>query len=252
MCTRIALLLACTAAVASASPIVFLNVPLTWRPAYTAKVVVVGVPSNSTVTLYVPMSLRDAHVHAYPTPLGIEPRQRYVFDAVDGELASVGVFTGTLPRASTVSFAVNGTEAFGPVRFPVTVCARPRPPGTRCWTNEATWATPTAYEWLLSCRLVAIGSLLFWSLAVCFVCFCLCRLHRDPDDTTSYGRVVATKAQRVGQRNKRRRRRRRRLRSDTASKYAIGTESESSSDDETELLAKTSSAADEEEALAAL
>ena len=251
MCTRIALVLACTAAVASASPIVFLNVPLTWRPAYTAKVVVVGVPSNSTVTLYVPMSLRDAHVHAYPAPLGIEPRQRYVFDAVDGELASVGVFTGTLPRSSTVSFAVNGTEAFGPVRFPVTVCARPRPPGTRCWTNEATWATPTAYEWLLSCRLVAIGSLLFWSLAVCFVCFCLCRLHRDPD-ATSYGRVVATKAQRVGQRNKRRRRRRRRLRSDTASKYAIGTESESSSDDETELLAKTSSAADEEEALAAL
>ena len=163
-------------AATAATPSVLMDVVPSWQPLYTATVFVSNVPSGNAVTLYIPMQLREASVRVTPELTEFK-HDRFVFDAIDGELASLAVWAPTGGDLSTVKFHINGTEVFGPVRFPVTVCANPLPSGSRCWTNEAQWASPTAYEFLLSCRLVAIGSLVFWTIAACSVCFCIFRMR---------------------------------------------------------------------------
>lgn len=169
---------------------VFTTSPVHWpNDEYRGKVTIVGAPKNSSVTLYIPFALRNAEVvvkswlpHYNPMPLSLD--YRYVFDAEEGELTSATTSTGSMlvPEIGYVNvpfnFEINGTEMFPPIRFPVTVCPLAHVSAGDCWSNEVTWASPTAYDWILSCRMVAVGSLVFWTLAVCIVCACLARIGR--------------------------------------------------------------------------
>ena len=76
----------------------------------------------------------------------------------------------------------------------------------KCWTNELSWATPTAYDRIMSCQVVALGVLIFWFVLALLLCACMCRrrgifagrrrrdrgdhsalLSHDPGDTYSDG-----------------------------------------------------------------
>lgn len=148
------------------------------HPDFSASVTVTDVHETSKITVYVPFQLQDA---VYSTPssnMKCESQTRNIFAAAHEEIGSIVCVTGP-SRLPEFTILVNGTLVFEPVRFIVTVCpiSDNADIASRCWTNEASWRSPSAYEQLMSCQLVAAGVLVFWFVVAAIMCVCLCRHH---------------------------------------------------------------------------
>ena len=140
-------------------------------PFYRTNLTIENVQKDSTVAITLPYNY---HVVTKPTitPAAVTCvwSHRTLFNE---EFGSAKCDTGHEDlRAITVAF--NGTAVFLPVRFPVIICGYVNP--DRCWTNEHIWSTPSPLEQLVSCEVVAIVVLVFWSLAGCMICVCMRRV----------------------------------------------------------------------------
>ena len=147
------------------------SVILSRTPVFSAGVTVTDVRGDSAVSIYIPYNLARAVVNA-PPGVDCVGETRNFFAAAKGELASIRCTTGAA-NLDALRLVVNGTVVFEPVRFIVSVC--PVNDSTRCWSNEESWRSPSAYDQLMSCQLVAAGVLIFWFVLAMFLCACVCR-----------------------------------------------------------------------------
>lgn len=143
------------------------------RAPFAAVLTVKDVRAHSVVEVFLPYNLRHAVFARYPEAT-CTTTTRNVFAATSAEIASIRCTTGT-GDLDRLQFDLNGTIVFEPVRFIVAVCAADVPQPSRCWTNELEWASPTAYDRIMSCQLVAFGVLIFWLLIALMLCGCMCK-----------------------------------------------------------------------------
>ena len=148
---------------------------ITSRTPFSALLILNNVRPHSKITISIPLNLGDA---VYTPPYGLECVivTRNIFFASSPEISSIACKTGESEYAR-LQLEINGTLAFETARFPVSICpdSTDIDISTRCWTNEEQWRSPTAYDRLMSCQIVAFGVLLFWVIVGLMICSCVCR-----------------------------------------------------------------------------
>lgn len=147
------------------------TVEVSKTPSYQSRLEIINVVADSIINIMVPYNyhvLKDPTVT--PASVTCHWSHRNIFN---DEISSARCTNGA-DNVDLMTIAFNGTAVFLPVRFPVTICANSYT--NRCWTNEHIWSTPSPLEQLISCQVVAIVVLVFWSVVGCTLCVCLRRV----------------------------------------------------------------------------
>ncbi len=168
---------------ALAAPAAALDVTVTVlarHPHYVARVAVEDVPPGADVvtTAFVPLHLTRAAVTGLAPAGACAVHDRAPFGGTRREAREVvcGAAGGNTP---TITFTVNGTAAYEPVRFPVAACRRPpnASEAPACQTNAKTWAALTPLDRVAACQVVGIFAFGFWVVTMCLMAACCLRMR---------------------------------------------------------------------------